>query len=281
MCKAGSAECSGAAPEIIDLSQALEAGIPLAHVLPPFGIEQYLSQTKGDVVNCLLLHLSDHTGTHCDSPRHVFPDGVTIDRMPADLLVGPIELYDFSAIERAAGITARDLMDLEARRGRKAGRGSVVLLRTDHSKRWAPTPEGEAYLKDRPFVCLDAAQYLIERQVKAVGLDTGGPDPLGGSLSVHAHLLGHGVPVIESLCNLDLIPAQGEYFFLGFPLKIRGGTGSPIRAVAVSRSYLLGLLGLAPAIRPAEPVSSSGGERSQVSRVREAGVVEGSGALGR
>ncbi|MGE5542817.1 MAG: cyclase family protein, partial [Bacillota bacterium] len=170
-------------------------------------------------------------------------DGATIDELPADVLIGPIVLYDFSSIERGAGIAAEDIRRYEEASGIRATEGSVALIRTDHSRFWSPTESGQAYLKDRPFVKEDAAQYLVDSGIKALGIDVGGPDRLGGSLDVHKLLLAQGVYIIESLCNLDRIRPGDRYFFLAFPLKIRHGTGSPVRAIAVSDEYLAALLG--------------------------------------
>jgi arylformamidase len=227
---------------ILDLTQTLEEGIPLAGMLPPFHLKGLSRTSAGQSLNVGGLELSEHTGTHMDVPFHVYHDGNTVEMAPPDVLVGPISVYDFSNIPVEKGICKQDLLDDEKRTGISAKEGDVVLLHTGHYKYWSPTPEGQAYLKNRPFLTTDLADELVSRRVKAVGMDMGGPDPLGGvGHPVHKILLGAGIYIIESLREIIKVPPKG-YVFLGFPLLIKGGSGSPIRALAVSQSYLLKLV---------------------------------------
>jgi len=227
---------------LFDLTQILEEGIPLAGMLPPFQLKGLSRISAGQSLNVGGIELSEHTGTHMDVPFHVFQDGNTTEKVAADVLVGPIVVYDFSDVPVEKGIDKNDLLEKERTLGIKAEEGDVVLMHTGHYNYWSATPEGQAYLKNRPFLTNDLANEFVGRRIKALGMDMGGPDPLNGKgHPVHEILLGAGIYIVESLREINKVPSHG-YTFLGFPLRIKGGSGSPIRAVAVSQRYLLNLV---------------------------------------
>jgi kynurenine formamidase len=138
----------------------------------------------------------------------------------------------------ADGITAEHFSAWFADRSEPAP-GSIVLVRTGWMKKW---PDFNSYLPITdgvPGVTLDGAKWLSERGVLAVGADTHmfehKPSISQVSLNVHVHLLVEaGVPIMESL-NLEPLAAAGarEFMFLALPLRVAGGTGSPLRPVAV------------------------------------------------
>ena len=216
----------------VDLSQTLANGIPLATVLPRFSKWQCLELDKGDSVNCQALLISDHTGTHCDAPRHVFNKGKTIDQYPPDAYSGTALCLDVTKYDQKA-ITTNAIKEAEEKSQRPIEKNDIVLLYTGHSKHWAPIPEGYEYLKNRPWVDPAAAEYLIEKGIKCLGLDVGGPDPLGGDRHIiHEMLLSQDILIIESLTNLNEI-ANKEFYLCCFPVKFADGTGAPARAVAM------------------------------------------------
>ena len=218
--------------KFVDLSQRLENGIPLAGVLPRFSLWQCLEKRVGDSVNCQAALISDHTGTHCDAPRHVFNDGKSIDMYPPEAYSGIALCLDLMSCDEKA-ITAKAIKEAEQKAQRPIQKGDIVLLCTDHSRHWAPIPEGYAYLKNRPWVDPAAAEYLIQKGIKAIGIDVGGPDPLGGDRHIiHEMLLSRDIMIIESMTNLKEI-INKEVFLCAFPVKIGGGTGAPTRAVAI------------------------------------------------
>jgi len=106
-----------------------------------------------------------------------------------------------------------------------------VLLCTGHHARTFPTP---AYSTDNPGVNVAATEWLARQGIVHFGIDSMRPGPMGVVNSlVHKACLELDITHIESLCNLEALVGQGEFRFIGLPLKWRGGTGSPIRAVAV------------------------------------------------
>jgi kynurenine formamidase len=188
---------------------------------------------------------AEHGGTHVDAPIHFFPNRDTVDRIPLERLVGEGVLVDVSAAcaaDRDHRIGIEDLAASEAADG-AIPKGAIVLLRTGFGERW---PDREQYLGTAArgagavaqlhFPGLDpaAARWLaLERRISAVGIDTASIDP-GQSADFESHqlLFEHGVPAFENLANLSGLPARG-FLVIALPMKIRGGSGGPLRALAV------------------------------------------------
>jgi kynurenine formamidase len=108
-----------------------------------------------------------------------------------------------------------------------------VLFDFGWSARWAPRPNDQPYVEDWPGVGMDVAEYLLSKKVAALGVDTLSPDPpmALSTKPIHPVVLEKQMLIIENLCNLDQLP---DFFvFLALPLKIREGSGSPVRAVAL------------------------------------------------
>lgn len=185
----------------------------------------------------------EHGGTHIDAPVHFKEGAHTLDQIPLSRLVAPVVVIDASV--PAAGsndyeIGLSDILSFETRYGPIA-RGTIVLVRTGWSSRW---PDKRAYLGDEtpgetanlhfPGFGEEAMRTLVEqRGVAAVGLDTASLDP-GKSTDFMAHRIAAaaGVPGFENLTNLDQVPATGAWL-MALPMLIEGGTGSPLRAVAM------------------------------------------------
>jgi kynurenine formamidase len=188
---------------------------------------------------------AEHGGTHIDAPIHFHADRWTVDQIPLDRLVGPAILVDVS--ERCAEdpdhrVSVSDFETWEKQHGRIPD-ASIVLIRTGFGRFW---PDRKAYLgtdeRGAPAVAKlhfpglhsDAARWLIaERQIRAVGLDTASIDH-GPSKQFESHrvLFEANVPAFENLAGLDELPASG-FLVVALPIKIRGGSGGPLRAIAI------------------------------------------------
>lgn len=173
--------------------------------------------------------LGTHTGTHCDAPSHFVPGGQTVDTISLDTLIGPAFVLDFS---NNRPLQEMDVSDFERQLGDR--RPERVVLRFDWSDHWDKTD----YYSDNPFISQGAAQWLVDRGVRLVAMDTPMPDnPAHGWRSkldspVHKLLLSNGVILVEYLCNLKEL-RQSEIELIVLPLKILDGDGSPARCVAV------------------------------------------------
>ena len=188
---------------------------------------------------------SEHGGTHLDAPIHFSRGKQTADRIPLSRLVAPGILVDVSAkaLRDPDYLVSRADLDAWERANGRIPAGSIVLLRTGYDRYW---PDRERYMGTAErgpeavaklhFPGLDprAARWLVnERSIAATGLDTPSIDR-GQSKDFMAHrvLMGHNVPAFENLDNLGALPAKG-FTVIALPMKIRGGSGGPLRAVAV------------------------------------------------
>lgn len=191
------------------------------------------------------LRAPEHGGTHLDAPVHFAQGRWTVDQIPLDRLIGNALVVNVSGA--AAGnpdyqVTVADLETWESANG-AIDAGSIVLIRTDFSNRWpdagsylGTTERGDAAVAKLHFPGLhpDAAKWLAEtRQVKAVGLDTASIDYGQSTLfETHRTLYERNIPAFENLTNLDQLPARGATL-VALPMKIKGGSGAPLRAIAV------------------------------------------------
>jgi kynurenine formamidase len=185
----------------------------------------------------------EHGGTHLDAPVHFFEKGLTADKVPLQQLIAPAVVIDASkqsAADRNYRLTREDVAAFEKAHGR-IERGTIVLLRTGWSRHW---PNAKAYLGDDtpndasklsfPSYGAEAARFLVdERGVGALGVDTASTD-YGRStdFEVHRILAPKNVVGLENLTNLDQLPARGAVV-IALPMKIEGGSGGPLRAVAL------------------------------------------------
>lgn len=188
---------------------------------------------------------SEHGGTHLDAPIHFAEGGQTADQVPLERLVGPAVVVDVVARADADADYRLDVPALEEweRRNGRIPDWRIVLVRTGWSGRWpdkarylGTTKTGSAGVAELHFPGIDssAARWLAEsRRAKAVGIDTPSID-YGQSKTFDTHrvLMGRNIPAFENVTNLDRLPSTGA-FVVALPMKIKGGSGGPLRIVAV------------------------------------------------
>jgi len=205
--------------EFIDLTHMMETDMPVFPGIDPpvftndFTIEKHGFREKN-------LNMYSHTGTHMDAPAHILENGRTLDELSLSQFYGkgivikttePVINADFlRQFEKALGST------------------DFILLNTGWPKYWGT----ESYFENFPVLSTDAAEYIASFSLKGFGVDTVSVDPAGSTeLPVHNILLKKGMVIIENLVNLEKLPDM-DFTFLAFPLKIKQGDGSPVRAVA-------------------------------------------------
>ena len=188
---------------------------------------------------------AEHGGTHIDAPIHFHEDRWRVDEIPLERLIGSavtVDVREACARDRDHAIDTDDLLGFEARHGRIPD-GAIVLLRTGFGRFWpdrvrymgtdARGPDAVALLHF-PGLHPEAARWLLrERRIHAVGLDTPSIDP-GTSTRFETHqvLFAANVPAFENLANLEALPPR-DFQVIALPMKIRGGSGGPLRAVAI------------------------------------------------
>lgn len=167
------------------------------------------------------MHLSSHTGTHVDAPAHFLKDGLTIDQIQLDRLVGDAVVLDLMHV--VDGITRDDLID------KNIQKGDIILLKTVNSL----TPATGKFTPHFTYLAASGAQYLVEIGIKAVGIDYLGIERSQSDHLTHTTLMHADVVIIEGL-RLEFI-APGEYMCVCLPLNIIGLEASPARAILIEK----------------------------------------------
>lgn len=184
----------------------------------------------------------EHGGTHMDAPSHFSESRASADEVAVERLIGPAAVIDVARKALADSdyrVTAADVRAWEKANGGLA-RGTIVLLRTGWSERW---PDAKLYLGDDtkgdaaklhfPALGKEAAELLVARKVASIGVDTASIDH-GPSQDfiVHQVVAAANIPAFENLTGLDRLPPKGAWV-IALPMKIAGGSGAPLRIVAL------------------------------------------------
>lgn len=187
---------------------------------------------------------AEHGGTHVDAPIHFAEGKWTTDQIPIERLVGQAVVLD---VQSQADSSADYRVDYAAIARWEQEHGamrphSIVLFHTGWARRW---PDRAAYLGTSrtgpeavpelhfPGIDSAAAQWLVDRKAKAVGIDTPSIDyGQSSSFPTHRVLFAANIPAFENVANLDRLPPRGS-FVIALPMKIKGGSGGPLRMVAV------------------------------------------------
>jgi kynurenine formamidase len=227
-------------PEIIDLSQEIFSGMPVFPGLPEVAITLHVSHEEWDgiperdVVSPAVnrLELGEHTGTHVDAINHMARQyrGQSIDTMPLTMFYTEGICLDLSHKGLRELIEPADLEHSLSTEGLEIKLGDTVLLYTDHYRRAFGTDDWH----NGPGLSAEAAHWLGQQKIAAFGVETMAPGVLHVSNKEVHRICGElGFTHYENLVNLHQLIGRGRFRFIGLPLKIRGGTGSPVRAIAV------------------------------------------------
>ena len=170
-------------------------------------------------------------GTHMDAPAHCIPGGETIDEIPLSNLIAPCVVIDVSEhIRERYSVSCDDIKLFEKKYGRIIPH-SFVMIRTGWEQFW---DQPEKYRNNHifPSVLGEAAQFLLDREVVGLGIDTLSPDRPENGFPVHTLFLGAGKYIIENAANLKNLPPINS-FILSLPLKTKGGTEAPMRLIGL------------------------------------------------
>jgi kynurenine formamidase len=233
--------------EIVDLSHAYAADTIFWPTAEPFRLEVvYDGVTEAGYYYAANNFCgAEHGGTHVDAPVHFAEGRQSVDQIPLELLIGPAVVVDVKLaaeedVDYLVGVA--DLEAFEAAHGRIPD-GAVLLIRTGFSSRW---PDAASYLGTAergemavrklhfPGVSPQAASWLLEqRSIHALGIDTASIDYGQSSrFETHRILFDANIPALENLDALDRLPPTGA-FIVALPMKIAGGSGAPLRAIAI------------------------------------------------
>jgi arylformamidase len=168
-----------------------------------------------------LYELAGNTGTYIDSPFHRHRDGLDLSEVPLHRLAGVPGLVLRPTLRTERAIVLDDTRP-------ESLRGRAVLVQTGWDRRWGT----QAYWEPGPFLSAESVDVLVRAEPALVGVDFWNVDDTGDPVRpAHTRLLGAGIPIVEHLCHLDALPAEGFRFY-ALPLRLVGGSSFPVRAVA-------------------------------------------------
>ena len=222
---------------MVDLSQTLEEHIPNFPTHSKFFHDMWGSYWHGDRALTYQLVMNEHNGTHVDAPAHFISDATpeahtTIEQIEPNRLIGRGVRIDCRGLKEGDYLPATHIREWESKHGAIEA-GDIVLFNFGWSEHWGLRPANRRYLTDWPGVSMEAAEYLVSKSIAAMGVDSLSPDPPAALASnpIHRMVLEKQVLIVENLTRLEELP--DFFLFIALPLKIRKGSGSPVRAIAL------------------------------------------------
>tara|TARA_B110000444_G_scaffold15291_1_gene13161 strand:+ start:2973 stop:3662 length:690 start_codon:yes stop_codon:yes gene_type:complete len=226
--------------QLVDLSRTIEHRTPAHPSHPPVIVTVWNNHSEVKKAGnteftskSLTLSMSDHSATHVDAPCHFSSssDAVSIDRVPLENFYTEAICLDLSHVALKHEITVAEMEAALKVSGEEIQKGDTVLIHMGVNDRLFGKPE---YLHDFPGLHVEAVHWLADKGIIMFGVEAISPAPEGEpNFKAHIACAQRGITHMEGLMNLDKLLGQGRFRFIGFPLKIKDGTGSPIRAVAV------------------------------------------------
>lgn len=228
---------------VIDLSQTIESDIPKPVGFPNPQMKLFKELHKeNSVVNAETWTFCPHAaGTHIDAPWHFLDGTATIDEIDPAVIIGSAVIVDMRyKRDKDYAIERFDIEEWEKKSGEMIREGDAVLFMTDFSRLWGVTPKARKEFLERqwPYMTRSSVEYLLEKRIRLVGvesmdLDYIDPYDLASAEFVgHKTFLGNGIYIIENLKNLDQI-GKTRCDIVATPLKLKRGTGSPVRVLAI------------------------------------------------
>jgi arylformamidase len=206
---------------IYDITLTISQGMVVWPGDPPVEIDRISEIGKGDTSNVTRLQMSAHTGTHIDAPFHFIEGGETVENIPIETLTGRVYVLHLPDAET---ITLDMVKDSPI-----PPRTKRVIFRTRNSEIWKS--ETKKFKQNFVSVSPEAAEYLVGRGVKLIGVDYLSVAAYDNGVPTHKILLEAGVVIVE---GLDLSEVeQGRYTLYCLPLKIAGSDGAPARAILI------------------------------------------------
>lgn len=205
--------------KIIDISMPVSEDT-IAYPGDPRVSVKKIKTFQKDGVQVSRITMGLHTGTHIDAPLHYIPGGKTIEQIPLKSLIGQAIVCDLT--NAGDTVSTRDLKKY------RISAGDIVFLKTANSGQ-----DKKKHSKNQAILDEDGADYLIEKKIKAVGIDNLSIERTDPRAPVHKKLLKKGIPIIEGLVLGHV--SGGRYLTHCAPLKISGAEASPARCVLVKK----------------------------------------------
>lgn len=224
--------------QVIHLSHVIHPHIPQWQGDPPVELET-VAELEKDGYYLRRFSLGEHSATHINAPRSFYPDGVGIDRYPAESLVAPAVVIDIcqQVAQDSDYVLTRTDIDTWEKKYNKIPSGSIVLLYTGWQEKWhAPVeflnPDASGGLHFPGFTRNTTEFLLNERQIFGLGTDTHGVDSgQDNTFATNRLVLEQPRIVLENLTNLEQLPPTGTTLVIGI-LRLLHGSGSPAAVMA-------------------------------------------------
>lgn len=230
--------------KVYDISPVFETNMPGWYTHPTAGIINNGRNFDQNGYFAQTLVISEHTGSHVDAPQHVHPTMGTIDDFSPATLIGQYKKYDLTPFDPKAGqpTTLSEIKEAEKRAGIELEQGDIALLQYGWDQYYKPDSndpdEREWWGRNEPGMTEEACRYFYESDIKAIGSDTPAVDICivdGEMESAFGHsdyFLPNNILIMEGFVNMKQAPSEG--IFMAMPLKIKGGSGSPIRPMLLA-----------------------------------------------
>jgi len=215
-----------ATPRVHDLTALLTTHMP-TWPTSPLPVFEPVGLVPRDGYAVERISCLTHTGTHMDAPYHFVEDGLSVDRIPPEHLVGRAAVLDLRR-DLEGPVVGPEVLQ---RHWPESLRPEIVLLETGWSHERAMT---RRYLYEFPGISPEAAEWVAGRGLRGIGTDTLGIDPYSNSkFEAHKVLLGKGIWILEALDHLDELEEGRAYTLFAGPLKIAGASGAMARVFAI------------------------------------------------
>jgi arylformamidase len=229
--------------DVYDISPVFETNMPGFVTDPPLGIVPDAKNIEQDYYFTQILVISEHNGSHVDAPIHIHQGTDSIDKLPCGHLIAPYKKYDLTGFNPKAGqnITLDQIREVEGRDGISPQAGDIVLLRFGWDKYYLPDSkvlfEKDWYAANVPGMDEEVMRYFADSKIRAIGSDAPSTDAayvesrIGSMPGREKYFLPRNILPMAGFVGMGKAPATG--LFMAIPLKIKDGSGSPIRPILV------------------------------------------------
>jgi len=246
--------------DVYDISPVFETNMPGFITDPPLGIVPDAKNVVQNYYFTQILVISEHNGSHVDAPIHIRRGADSIDKFPCGHLIGQYKKYDLTGFNPEAGknITLEQIKEVEKRDSLSPEPGDIILLQFGWDKYYLPDSkvlfEKDWYAANVPGITEEAMKYFADSRIKAIGSDAASTDAayteskIGSMPGREKYFLPNNILPMSGFVNMGGAPAVG--LFMAIPLKIRNGSGSPIRPILVDTKKRPDILQSLAALKP-------------------------------
>jgi arylformamidase len=229
--------------DVYDISPVFETNMPGFPTDPYLAIVPDAKNIVQDYYFTQILVISEHNGSHVDAPVHIHRGMDSIEKFPCGHLIGPYEKYDLIGFNAKAGqnITLDQIKEVEARDSISPSAGDIILLQFGWDKHYLPHTrvlfKKDWYAANTPGITEEVMKHFLDAGIKAIGSDAPSTDNAYADSKItrmpgrEKYFLPHNILPMAGFVNMRKAPATG--LFMAIPLKIKNGSGSPIRPILV------------------------------------------------